>query len=356
MFRTGLLLALLACSALARGAAYDEHLCRSAQRLLVNANDELAVAEQVGAGNGFHTIQMDVDAETGVAVIAMTTDYTSIDGENVATHVSCKMVDRDRINDVLALNLPGPDRQCRRVNEHTYARALAGLTAAERRRYLDDGRKLAFGDDAILASGGEWLPVSMDAFVDVSGGDVIVRAPSVRVPWNSSERNFYQGTQHCKLITLAAMERWLRSGAFDPDATLLPATDLACDAPHAMTSTVCSCRFYFAPADAMFCQDYSGPAWSPDTARAECDQRHASAAALRAAENRYAGAGGRFSTKNCAARDDAPAIVGTCVFHCRRPDETLWHVAGAIDPRMTRGCDLFLRGSEPLPTREGDST
>lgn len=356
MIRTGPMLALLACSALARGAAYDEHLCRSAQRLLVNADDELAVAEQVGAGNGFHTIQMDVDAATGQAVIAMTTDYANVDGENVSTHVSCKMVDRDRINDVLALNLPGPDRQCRSVNEHTYARALAGLTAAERRRYSADGRKLAFADDAILASGGEWLPVTMDRFVDASGGDVVIRAPSVRVPWSASARNFYQGTQHCKLITLAAMERWLRIGAFNRDATLLPATDLTCDTPHSMTSTVGSCRFYFAPADATFCQDYSGSGWSPDTARTECDKRHASAAALRAAKNRYAGAGGNFSTKNCAARDDAPAIVGTCVFHCRRPDETLWQVAGAIDPRMTRGCDLFLRGTEPQSTREGDST
>jgi hypothetical protein len=342
MIRTGLLLALLACSALARGAAYDDHLCRSAQRLLVNANDELAVTEQVDEGNGFHTIQMDVDADAGRAVVAMTTDHADIDGVRVPTYVSCKMVDRNRINDVLGKNLSGPDRQCRVVNKSTYERALAGLTAAERKRYVDDGRKLAFGDDAILSSGGEWLPVTMDAFIDSSGNDVVVRAPSVRVPWNPSERNFYQGTQHCKLITLAAMERWLRIGAFDADATLLPATALACDAPHSMTSTVGSCRFYFAPADATFCQDYSGPEWSATTARAECARRHASAEALRAAENRYAGEGGDFSTQDCATRGGASAIAGTCVFNCRRSDETLWHVTGAIDPRMTRGCDLFI--------------
>jgi len=332
-----------AATAQGAGDAYDSHLCRFAQRLLVNAADDaFPVTEQVGSGNGFHVIQMDVDAEHRSVSIAMTTDHADVDGKTLATHVSCKTVDRDRINDMLDMRLPGPERQCRDVNRHTYELALAGLSDEARLRYLGEGRQLAFGADAILASGGEWLPVTMDAFIDASGEDVVVRSPSVRVPWNPAERNFYQGTQHCKLITLAAMERWIRVGAFSAGGTLIPATDLRCDEPNSMTSVVGSCLFYFAPADAMFCQDYSGVGWNYDSARAECSKRHASAAALQTAENRYAGAGGTFSSAGCASRNDAPPLNGTCVFHCKQSDETLWHVTGRIDPRMTRGCDLFV--------------
>ncbi len=322
---------------------YDTHLCRFAQRLLINADDtDIPVDEQTGYGNGFHVIQMDVDAARRRVVIAMTTEFADVDGTRVATYVSCKMVDRERVNDVLGIGLAGPDRQCRDVNEHTYRRALANLSSAERSRYHETGRPLRFGEDAMLASGGEWLPSKMEAFVAASRDEIVVRAPSVRVPWNPAERNFYQGTQHCKLVTLAAMEHWMRVGAFSASGTLLPANESECSAPHSLTSAVGSCRFYFAPADGMFCQDYSGPGWTPATAAEECARRHASAAALRDADNRYAGAGGIFSRESCAEREDAAAIEGTCVFHCGQADETLWHVAGAIDARMTRGCDLFV--------------
>jgi len=134
----------------------------------------------------------------------------------------------------------------------------------------------------------------------------------------------------------------MRIGAFGEDPSLFPLTGTECTRPHSMTSTVGSCLFYFAPAAAMFCQDYSGADWNPASAREECARRHASVDALRAAKNRYAGAGGLFTPQSCTDRDDAPAISGSCVFHCRQPDETLWHVTGPTDPRMTRGCDLFV--------------
>jgi len=325
---------------------YDAHLCRFAQRFLINAGTQaFTIIEQTGYGNGFHVIQMDVDAEQREVTIAMTTDFAEIDEKKLATHVSCKTVDRERVNDVLGLQLPEPGHQCREVNEQTHERALANLSTAERSHYLADGRQLTFGDDVIIATGGEWLPITMDVFIQPSttaGNDIVIRSPSVRVPWNRTDRQFYQGTQHCKLITLAAMERWMRFGAFSTDASLFPATDSECNQPHSMTSTVGSCLFYFAPANAMFCQDYSGADWNPGSAQEECGQRHASADALRAAKNRYAGTGGLFSARGCANRDDTPTLNGTCVFHCRQPDETLWHVTGPTDPRMTRGCDLFV--------------
>jgi hypothetical protein len=322
---------------------YDAHLCQTAQRLIINADDHFPVIEQHGTSNGFHTIQMNIDQDRRAAIIAMTTHHTEYGGEQQATYIACKLVNRERVNDTLQLQLPGPDTPCRAVNEATLARAIAELTAEQRERYANEGRQLRFADDAILATGGEWLPVTMDAFINVdAANNVSVRAPSVRVPWHPTERNFYQGTQHCKLISLAAMHRWVTRAAFDADATLVPPTDTVCAAPHSMSSSVGSCLFYFAPANSMFCQDYSGSEWQPAAARQECSARHASRAALAAAANRYEGAGGDFSTSACADRDDAPPISGTCVFHCRAADETLWHISGAVDPRMTRGCDLFI--------------
>lgn len=325
--------------------AYDATLCSTAQRLIVNADAGLQVIEQKASGNGFHTIQMAIDPEQDAAVIAMTTDYTEVDGAQQASYVSCKMVNRKRVNASLNRQLPGPDRQCRVVNEHTYATALARLAPAAREHYQRAGRKLRFADDAIVPTGGEWLPVTLDNYVQTDeDGNVTVASPSVRVPWDPVERNFYQGTQHCKLISLAAMNRWVNTTAFTASAPLIPRTDMACTAPHSMTSAAGSCRFYFAPADAMFCQDYSGSEWTRETAQQECAGRHASPAALKAAANRYAGDGGIYSEAACATRPDTTAIAGTCVFNCRADDESLWHITGDIDPRMTRGCDLFVSG------------
>ncbi len=322
---------------------YDRELCATAQRLLLNADADFPVIEQRGTSNGFHTIQMGIDEQQRGALIAMTTHTADVDGAAQPTYVACKMVDRARVNDQLELQLPGPDRQCRDVNNFTLTLALAKLTRAQRNRYRRDGRQLYFADDAVLATGGEWLPVTMDAYISADiNNNLTVRAPSVRVPWNPDEQNFYQGTQHCKLISMAAMQRWITTAAFAPDAQLIPPTDTACSAPRSMTSAVGSCLFYFAPADSLFCQDYSGAAWTRETAQQECANRHASREALAQASNRYDGAGGLFSATACAQRTDTPPIAGTCVFHCQADDETLWHVSGSIDPRMTRGCDLFI--------------
>ncbi len=327
-------------------ADYDAHLCRHAQHFLVNASPQMfPVIEQIGYGNGFHVIQMDIDAEQRQVAIAMTRNFAHFDGKQLTTYVACKTVDRARVNDVLGLQLPGPEHQCRDVNEQTYDRALNNLSEQERAQYLTTGRQLTFTDDAYIATGGEWLPITMDAFIQPAGeagNDLAIQSPSVRVPWNPEDRQFFQGTRHCKLITLAAMQRWMHIGAFSKDTSLFPPDDSDCTQPNSMTSTVGSCLFYFAPANAMFCQDYSGGGWSRAAAQEECTQRHASVAALRAAKNRYAGAGGLFNASSCSDRDDAPDLNGTCVFHCQQPDETLWHVTGPTDPRMTRACDLFV--------------
>ena len=175
------------------------------------------------------------------------------------------------------------------------------------------------------------------------------------VPWSPTERQFYMGTHHCKLITLAAMQHWMRVGALTREAELFPSGVPVCDAPSSMTSTAGSCVFYFAPANARYCQDYSGPEWTLDSARQECGKRHASPEALKAAANRYAGAGGLFSDASCRSRDEQLPLAGTCVFHCKQPDEALWHplksgdgnvssgaANGAASAMMSKACDLFV--------------
>ncbi len=322
-------------------ADYDENLCITAQRLLVN-DPAIPVRVQRAVGNGFHSIQMSVDDGVGELVVAMTWGVADIDGATLRTHVACKMVSRERANDQLALELSGPRRSCQDINAHSWMVAWRSLSDVERQRYARAGRPVYFADDAVLASGGEWLPAAFEDYVDTTKHAMIVRAPTVRVPWNGQEREFYQGTQHCKLITLAALQRWMRVDAFAEDGSIFATHESACRQPHALTSKVGSCLFYFAPVDGFFCQDYSGSAWTAAAAQAECSKRHASKQALRDAKNRYEGSGGIYRSAACDQRDDVPAITGTCVFHCQAADETLWHINGPVGGPVNKACSLFI--------------
>ncbi len=342
-----LLLPALSCAAPGLPAAdYDEALCVTAQRLLVNDPD-MPVRVQRGQGNGFHTIQMSVDETQRELVVAMSTATVKVDGESFPAAIACKMVNRDRVNDQLGLSLDGPRRSCRDVNEHTFQVAFAGLSQTERERYLTSGRSLSFTNDTVVTTGGEWLPARAESYISAGADQAYlqVSAPSVQVPWDSVEGGFFQGTHHCKLISLASMQRWLRQTAFQAQAPLYPVGKQVCLAPSATTATAGSCVFYFAPANAMFCTDYSGPAWTQASAGEACAKRHASREALQAAGNRYGGAGGIFRPEGCAARSDSPAIAGTCVFQCNQPDEVLWQVAGAADAMMNSACDLYLQAA-----------
>lgn len=330
-----------------QSADYDADLCVLAQEMIVGAPPgAFAVRVVRGEGEGFHSIQMDADAR-GVTV-AMTAGSVSVDDAELATFVACKMVNQARVNDVLGLELRGAAGSCRRINEHTYALALAGLSEAEQARYLTEGRKIHFTNDYVAASGGEWLPSKVEDFIQPASDGLQVTAPAVRVPWDPVTREFYQGTNHCKLITQSAMQYWMRQAAFVESAQLIPTEAESCAEPTSMTSDVGSCLFWFAPAQAMFCQDYSGAGWNKAAARDACAKRHASPEALKAAGSRYEGAGGIFSASGCAQRADAPTPQTTCVFHCQADDETLWHTLAANENTpaaagmMQRACDLFI--------------
>ena len=210
---------------------------------------------------------------------------------------------------------------------------------------------LRFIDDYVTAAGGEWLPAAVDDYIKaVAGADGVshinIAAPSVRVPWDADTREFYQGTQHCKLVSAAAMKRWMQVGAYDGSTRLFPPSKPPCYSPSAESSSAGSCLFWFAPAQSMFCKDYTGPDWTPESAGEECGKRHATPEALAAAASRYEGVGGAYETAACSERKDAAPLGGTCVFHCNAPDESLWRQSGDMPANgagmMTRACDLYI--------------
>jgi hypothetical protein len=328
-------------------ADYDVQLCMTAQRMLVNAPvDAFEIEVLFGESNGFHVIQM--DAAPGKVTIATTMGFVDVDGAQMVSYVGCKMVNRDRVNDVLELELTDSGASCRSVNEHTYDVALQGLSSTERQRYETQGRKLQFADDYLSASGAEWLPSQVDNYISSAAEGLTIVAPSVQVPWDETTHEFYQGTHHCKLIALTAMQRWMRLAAFTDSEELFPRAIPPCTAASSMTSAVGSCKFWFAPAQAYFCQDYSGSGWDHSGAREECSKRHASPEALAAVDSKYEGLGGIYDSLSCDTRDDSPSPVGTCVFHCNASDETLWHTLDAADTgpaatdMMRRACDLYI--------------
>ncbi|NND54939.1 MAG: hypothetical protein HKN56_08225 [Gammaproteobacteria bacterium] len=331
--------------------AYDANLCANAQRL-VAGTPSADVEVITGEGNGFHTIQMDINVEQRRLVVAASALTAEIDGDTVLVGAACKMVNAERVADTLQVKPARAPLTCGDINKLTYEYVFDSLSLEEQRRYRNEGAALRFAPDYVAESGGEWLPLSIDKHIEAvsdADGDVEylqISAPSVRVPWDPQTREFYQGTQHCKLISATAMRRWMTAGAFDGSTVLFPPTKQPCYAPSAESSPAGSCMFWFAPAQSMFCKDYTGAEWTADSARQECSKRHASPAALKAASSRYEGAGGDYREAACSERPDAAPLGSTCVFHCNAPDESLWRQSGdspmAGAAAMTRACDLFI--------------
>ncbi|MBM4196572.1 MAG: hypothetical protein FJ197_05645 [Gammaproteobacteria bacterium] len=355
-----------ALAALVRAGQYDRQLCALAQRVLVNAGSTDFLIRVLNAkGGSFITEQMDVDAATGTVTVAALAESVEVSGRPLAVAMACKLVNQDRVNDVLGLRLTGRPGSCRDVNELTYQLALAGLLPEARATYLARGRALRFIDDYKAAAGGEWLPSVISDFIKATAADgespgyLTVQAPSVQVPWQSPGGDWFQGTHHCKLISVAAMTRWMTDAALGTDSEMFPRPRPVCVTPSSRQAAAGSCLLYFGPANAQFCQDYSGTGWTEASARADCAIRHSSKTAWNAASDRYGGDGGSYDDRGCADRGvlaearkppvdlDGGANRGTCVFRCNTPDEALWHqlsaMPGDADGRMLeRTCDLFL--------------
>jgi hypothetical protein len=343
-------------------AAYDYDLCITAQRMLLNSQGEEVeiVVKRAAVGGGFGTLQMDIDTAAGTVIVASLTEQVDIDGEKINASVWCKLVNQERVNDVLQKQLAPPPQSCRNVNEYTYQKALAMLSAEQRAAYEANGTPLRFVDDYDTGAGAAWIPAVVNDYIEPEDGALRIQAPSVQVAWDPQTRDWYKGTHHCKVITLAAMHRWMTEAAFDGAMELFPRANPVCTEPSSMTSTVGSCLQFFGPANATFCTDYSGSGWTTQTASAQCAERHATKAAWLAADRKYSGVGGIFSTQSCAERNAisearrppleiaATGAFGTCIFRCNHGDESLWHSLTG-DPsadqgggRLTRRCDLFI--------------
>jgi len=348
-------------------AAYDYDLCITAQRMLLNSQGEEVdiIINRAPPGSGFGTLQMDVNATAGAVEVASLTEQVEVDGEKLNASVWCKMIDQERVNDVLDMTLSG-QQSCRTVNEHTYRQALATLSADQLEAYETKGTPLRFIDDYNAEAGAAWIPTVVNDYIKAEDGALQVQAPTVQVPWDSASRDWYKGAYNCKFITLATMNRWMTNGSLNGATELFPRADPVCTAPSSMTSTIGSCLQFFGPADATICTDYSGSGWTTETASAQCGERHATEAAWLAANRKYVGIGGIFSTQSCAERDAIhearrpPVEVaetgefGTCVFRCNHGDETLWHSltqdslseeGGAV---ATSRCDLFIPGADQI--------
>ncbi len=345
---------------------YDKQLCTTAQRILLNASaSDYQTLTLVAEGGTFITEQMDADAAANTVTVAALLETVQIKRSELAVDMACKMVNQARVNDVLQLKLRGRTGTCRDVNQLTYDLALQQLSAADREKYLSAGTLLRLVDDYEAPAGGAWLASSVSDYIQPVGEPgkpeyISVQAPSVQVPWPGPDGDWFQGTHHCKLITLAAMSRWMTVGAFDGSTELFPRPKPKCVEPDSRTSQVGSCLLYFGPAGAQFCQDYSGSGWTEAGARDDCAIRHATGAVWDSGSDKYDGGGGIFSTLSCVQRDAVAeagrepvnqaenAYQGTCVFRCNTPDEALWHQVSpmANDPDgrgMERTCDLFLK-------------
>jgi hypothetical protein len=345
---------------------YDNELCVTAQRVILNAGaDAYNTQTLVAGGTTFMNEQMAADGEHQTVTVAMLLVKVKLGRKQLAVNAACKLVNQDRVNDVLGLNLPQPAGTCRDVNQLTYKLAQAGLSDKQRQRFLNSGTPLRFETDYKAAAGGEWIPSVISDFIKpVYKEDqlayISVTAPSVQVPWPEEGGDWYQGTNHCKVITLAAMKRWMKKGALDGSTELFPRPRPKCVEPDSRTSRVGSCLLYFGPAGAQFCQDYSGSDWTESTAREDCAIRHPTLTAWNEGSDNYSGGGGIFNTASCADRDAVAAVarepvnlpdgeyLGTCVFRCNTPNEVLWHqlTPSSVDPdgtMMERTCDLFLK-------------
>ena len=70
---------------------YDAELCALAQRMIVNApEDAFEIEVLVGESNGFHVIQMDVDATTNTVMIATTTGMVETENGHLSAYVAAR--------------------------------------------------------------------------------------------------------------------------------------------------------------------------------------------------------------------------------------------------------------------------
>ena len=127
--------------------------------------------------------------------------------------VSCKLVTAEALRAAYGPTAARSDSSCSLVNRNTFASVLASLTPAERSRArFDQGKKVAFDRDTVVAEAAEWLEPGEPATVD-KRGTLHLTARS----WTGTEGG--RAVRHCHFIAPDFARRLLLDGSL-----VLPAT------------------------------------------------------------------------------------------------------------------------------------
>ena len=153
---------------------------------MCSLSDDYDTINLRAVGTTFVTEQMDTNASDGSVTVATLVEKVKIGRKMLEVDAACKLVNQDRVNSILQLDLPAPAGTCRDVNELTHTLALNSLSDRQRERYLSAGVQLRFVADYEAAAGGEWLPSIINDFIKPVSAQgelayLSVQAPSVQV-------------------------------------------------------------------------------------------------------------------------------------------------------------------------------
>jgi hypothetical protein len=96
--------------------------------------------------------------------------HTVIDEAGGARIVSCKLVTAEALRAAYGAAAARSDSSCSLVNRNTFSTVLASLTPAERAgARFDQGKRVSFDRDAVVAAADEWLEPGELATVDKRG-------------------------------------------------------------------------------------------------------------------------------------------------------------------------------------------
>ncbi len=332
----------------------DSDICNNVQRTLTGMDESLLPASQLNTvwydvGSLFSSAKATIDAAaepqlTLRGYLEPSPDAGRWAPDSLGLDARCKMRRYDRIEAALGIDLPGTEGTCGEVNAMTLDAAKALLSPEEQSRYDTKGVTLQFADDIVAEVGGNWLPQNPVMELSSDGSTCRLSAPALEIEFpdgSVGDPEDLVGVHYCKLLSHSAALYWLTVQAFQEDGCVYPETDELC--PHLENTPAASCIFDFSVASMHFCQDYLGPAWTVETAEAECADREESV----------------FSTLACADRGAETSLLdgdgefkGTCLLTCDDNFRTWNAYAEADGVDIAQFCSPWIpadsRGSEAM--------
>lgn len=233
--------------------------------------------------------------------------------DSLALEVRCKMRSQDRLEIALGIELDGDEGDCRTRNEATLAWARALLDVRESQRYEQGGMKLVPGADIAAEFGGMWLPQRPALQASADGTQCTLQAPGLHIPAEGDGApDDLVGVHYCKLLSHSQALYWVTVQSFIKDrvqACTLPEPPTCPDPDNTASG---SCIFYFAVAGQSFCEEYSGPAWTTDTAETKCSER----------DGHFAPVACQDRPEDTAGLDGDGEYRGACIVVCGEEERT----------------------------------